>query len=336
MSNLQELAAFNDELVSLAQAGIPVDLGLSQLSHDPDDANKQINAALTQSVEGGSSLADAVSENRSLPPVYQSVVGAGLRCGRLPVALEALSRYSQSQHDVGQSLRSALVYPLIICGLAYLLFVGTCLFVPLEDYQQLGKTESGGGTVFHTVLMLRESLPLWVAVPPVLLAILLFIAFRSNGIPKILGWFPAVSDVKTDQRYASLADLLALLVEHDVPLHEGLQLAARASGDAKLTSAAQIFATNAGQGQALTQDAQAAQQFPPFLRWALTSPMGSNDLCRALKLAAETYRNRAERRTKWLRTVPPMLTCVFVAGGITLLYCLSVFMPFIHLMKDLS
>lgn len=345
MISLEELIAFNDEVASLTRAGVPIDLGLAQLSHDPDIANKQINSALTQRAQRGVSLADAISEEDQLfPPIYQSVVGAGLRCGRLPAALETLSRSTQSLLDVRHSLGSALVYPLIICVLAYSLFVGSCLFVPPEYDRQLSDIGSGGGAVNFVVQILRDSLPFWVAIPPVLLAALLLAGFRSHssrtmwsrGIPRVFSWLPGVSRVTADQRYASLAELLALLVEHEVPLPEALRLAARASGDLKLTSAAQQMASAAEQGRPLTQDAHAARRFPPFLHWALTSPNEAGGLARALRLAAKTYRHRAQRATKRLGVVMPMLTCVVLAGGVTLLYCLSVFVPLFRLINDLS
>ena len=345
MTSLEELIAFNDEVALLTRAGVPIDLGLSQLSRDPEVANKQINAALTQRVQNGVSLVDAISEEDPLfPPVYQSVVGAGLRCGRLPAALEALSPYTQSLLDVRQSLRSALVYPFIICALAYVVFVGSCFFVVPEYYHLFADVGSEGGAVFRVVRMLRDSMPFWVAIPPVLLTALLLVGFRTNpsrtvsfrGRSRIMNWLPGVSRIMADQRCVTLAELLALLVEHKVSLHEGLCLAARASGDRKLMSAAQQMANAAEQGQSLMQDSHAAKKFPPFLRWALTSPTEAGGMARTLRLAAEMYRRRAERRTKWLRTVMPVLTCVVLAGGVTLLYCLSVFVPLVRLINDLS
>ena len=337
MTRLEELIAFNDEVASLARAGVPIDLGLSQLSHDPDIAKARVNAALTQRVQNGMSLIDAMSvADQSFPPVYQSVVAAGLRCGHLPAALEAQSRYTQSLVDVRQSLRSSLVYPLLICVLAYLLFVGSCLFVPPDNYRLSADIGSGGDTLPYIVRM-RESLPYWVAIPPVLLTVLLFIGSRLKSSRTMwFRWLPGISRVTADQRCASFAELLALLVEHEVPLHEGLRLAARASGDRKLTSAAQQMANVAEQGQSLTQDSDATNQFPPFLRWALTSPNEAQGRADTLRLAAQTYRCRADRHAKWLHVVMPMLTCVVLAGGVTLLYCLSVFVPLFRLINDLS
>jgi general secretion pathway protein F len=276
--------------------------------------------------------------------MYQTVVSAGLRCGRLPAALEALSRYTKPALEVRHILRAAFVYPIIICMLAYALFVGSCLFLWPEYDLLFADMGSGGGAVYHVVQVLRDSLPFWVAIPPVLLAALLFGWFRANGartmsfrgLPPYLSWIPGVSRVAADQRCAGLAELLALLVEHGAPLHESLRLAARANGDRKLSSAAQQMASAAEQGQPVAQDSDAARQLPPFLRWALTSSNEAHGLARTLRLAAKTYRHRAERRAELLRVVIPTLTCVVIAGGITLLYCLSIFGPFTQLIQDLG
>ena len=329
MASLEELIAFNDEVATLTRAGVPIDVGWSQLSRDPDVASRQINSTLAQRVQNGVPLADALSK-QDFPPIYECVVGAGMRCDRLPAALEALSQYTQSLLNLRQSLRMAFVYPFIICVLAYLLFVVSCLFAAPDSYP--------------LVDIGREWLPFWMAIPPVLFIAILWVAIRTNssrttwcrGLPWFFRCMPGVSKVIADQRCASLSEVLALLVKHEVPLHEGLRLAAGASGDPKLRAAAEQTANAIEQGQVLTQDFQPAQQFPPFLRWALTSPKETGDLARTLMLAARTYRNRAERRTKWLRTAIPMLTCVVLAGGVTLLYCLSVFGPLVQLIKDLS
>ena len=70
MSSLEELLAFNDEVAALADAGVPIDLGLAQLSGDPDSAREQINATISRRAQGSDSLNDAVSEESSLPPKH--------------------------------------------------------------------------------------------------------------------------------------------------------------------------------------------------------------------------------------------------------------------------
>ena len=138
-----------------------------------------------------------------------------------------------------------------------------------------------------------------------------------------------------DQRRATLAELMALLVEHEVPVNEALHLAARASGDQKLTAAVRRMARTEAP-QSLSQDSDVPRLLPPFLCWALTSSTQANGLAHNLRIAADIYRHRAQRRAEWLRVIVPTLACVFLAGGVTLLYCLSIFSPLVQLILDFS
>jgi len=55
-----------------------------------------------------------------------------------------------------------------------------------------------------------------------------------NGITQPLAWFPFVGWISRHYRRANFAELLALMIEHEVPLPEGLRLAAESTGDARL------------------------------------------------------------------------------------------------------
>ena len=225
-----------------------------------------------------------------------------------------------------------------------MLLVGACLYLsPVYD-DVIAEVGSVGSAPFTVIGMLRDWLPYWVAVPPVFLAALWFSRFRPAHMPltsprswpTLMNRFSVVASVTADQRRASLAELLALLVEHEVPLHEALPLAARAIGDRKLTSTAGQVSSEADLQQSLSQDSDLANELPPFLRWALTGASEAEDVAHNLRLAAKTYRHRAQRRAQWLRVMVPTLACVFLAGGVTLLYCLSMFGPLIQLIRDMS
>ena len=345
MSSLEDLLTFNDEIAALSRAGVPLDVGLAQLDPDPDIAKKLINGAITRQSRVSDSLVDAISEDdQSFPPVYQGVVCAGLRCGRLPAALEAMSRYLQPVHDTRQTFRSSLVYPTVICLIAYVLFVGSCLYLWPQYDRMFAVMDSGGGAFNAIVGALREWLPYWVAIPPVLLIVALAWRWRSKSSHTIgfgrsfwlWKWVPVVSGVAIDQCRARLAELLALLVEHDAGLPEALRLAAPASGDDDLASAVRQLADELDRGQSLSHDSEAARQLPPFLYWALTSAPESGGRAQSLRIAASVYRHRAQRRAESLRVIVPTVTCVALAGGATLFYCLSIFSPFVQMIRGLS
>lgn len=340
MPSLEELLAFNEEVASLPRAGVPLDLGLERLSGDSTQANRHINAAITRRVEEGASLLEAVkAESRSLSPAYQSLIIAGLRCGNLSAALEALSRYSQPLQNVRQTVRSSLVYPLIIFLIAYGLFAGACIFLWPRYDQLFADLNSSGGFTFNLVGKFREWLPFWIAIPPVLLIALAFRWSRARlaplkSKPQLLSRLPAISQITADQRRATLAELTALLVEHDVPLAEAIGLAARASGETQIATEVERLSTESV--EPFSTDSPAARQLPPLVRWAVGSSQEAEGIGHALRMAAKVYRHRAQRNAVSLRGWLPPLLCVVIAGGVTLLYCLAVFGPLVRMIWELG
>src|SRR5262249_1735976 len=100
------------------------ELGLRELGGDTGGALADISQALSARMESGASLAEALrAEERRVPAAYRTVVEAGLRAGRLPAALEALSSYAGGLVELGRRITVALLYPLIVAALAYFLFV---------------------------------------------------------------------------------------------------------------------------------------------------------------------------------------------------------------------
>jgi type II secretory pathway component PulF len=192
--------------------------------------------------------------------------------------------------------------------------------------------------------VLRDTLPYWIAIPPV--ALLALAAWRyyaqsrrdlSGGrAGRWLAWLPGMSRAMFQQRCANFAAGLASLVAAEVPLEDGLRLAAGTCGDATLSEGARALAAAFQQGQVPGDDSPAARAFPPFLRWALLDSDAAVGRGPALQMAANLYRESAERRAERLRVVAPILVCVILGGGVTLLYGLALFVPVVEMLKAVA
>ena len=97
-------------------------------------------------------------------------------------------------------------------------------------------------------------------------------------------------------RAATFVEILALLVESRVPLHEAIVLAAEACGDPQLVPAAKRLAEALEQGEKLTGRGPQDGKIPPLLRWLMAARHRDGALLPALRHAAETYRRRAEHQ----------------------------------------
>jgi general secretion pathway protein F len=343
-ATLDDFMALNDQLAALLQAGVPIDAGLARSTQESLAQLQQINAGVARRVAQGAALEAALEQEDVATAAYRGMMQVGLRSGNLPAALAGQSHLAQAVQGTQEAVWRGLLYPLIVCALAYAGFVGMCLFfVPVleELHATLRMTPDWS---LRLLAALRETLPMWVAVPPaVLLLVLLWhrIASRrasfSGGAALPRFWLPGLARAIYWQRCANLADRLATLLEAGVPLQQGLALTARAAGDASLIRGAdQYFASGSFAAPPLIVEAN----LPSLLRWVLfhsasTGGSGSSS-SPALRMAARWYRSAAGRRADQIRLAAPLLACIVIGGTATLLYGLALFVPLIHLYRQLA
>ena len=342
---LESLIALNDEIVALARSGIPMELGLREFGEDHRGALGRISNELAARMSTGESLADAIAAGGDrFPAVYGRVVEAGIRAGRLPAALEAVSRFAWELVDLRRRIGLAMLYPLIVVLLAYGLF----MVVLAELIVRYRETYESLRVPVHAFLRFAsnvgETAYVWGWIPPLVMiaGILWWIVapdiwlFRLEGPTWPLTWIPGLKRITSSYRYANFADLTALLVEHEVPLPDAIELAADATGDWSIQHAAHVIAEALINGDEIGESTQLGRGLPPFLSWILARGRSAGDLARALRLAAEMYRERARSRIDWLKTIFPILAAVVIGGGAVFLYSLALFYPLTRMMRDLA
>jgi type II secretory pathway component PulF len=342
---LDEFMALNEQLAALLAAGVPIDVGLASAGRDTPAALARINAAVARRVRQGATLAEALEgDEHAVPVSYRSLVQVGLQSGNLTAALNGYTRVAQAIDGSWHAIRLGLLYPLVVCGLAYAGLIGLCMFfVPnLENLYQLLQLRPGIGLI--TLAWLRSTMPYWIAVPPAALLLLALWQLRARSLRKTSGvatldamhWLPGMSHAIHMQRCAIFAETLAALLAGDSSLADGLVLAAGASGDSGLAAGAKELAASHKQGQMLADDSPTAQRFPPFLRWALWHSEATTGRVRALGMAAGIYYDAAQRRAEQLRYAIPLAACVVLGGSVTLLYCLALFVPVVEMLRQLA
>jgi general secretion pathway protein F len=331
----EQLIALNDEIAALIRSGIPLELGLREFGGDSRGGLSRISSQLSECMSRGESLPEALAaEENRFPRAYRAIVEAGLRAGRLPAALEAVSSFTWEMLDFRRELGLAALYPLTIFALAYGMFL---LFLAeiVSRYQSAFETFRIPLTgLLQFFVTIRDSMAMWAWILPVVILIAicwLMAALRGSGG---FSAFPFVG-VK-HYRFAMFAELLAVQIEHSITLPEGIVLSAEATGSPAMKESARLLADHVSQGGNMTSQPALAGAFPPFLRWLMIDGERQGKLSHALRLAAEMYRRRATNSLIWFKTLFPVLTGLFIGGGIVLLYALGLFMPFIEMLDGLS
>jgi type II secretory pathway component PulF len=295
-------------------------------------------------VNRGESLVEALRDDEGdIPPEFRSVMEFGLYTGQLSKALDASGQVAEAADDSRFTYETALIYPLLVCALAYVGLIGFCLYlVPvLHDMYTSLKLAPGRG--LSILLMVRAALPYWAVVLPILavVAITSWARAKRRGATSLksnnpLGWLPGASRLLFQERCSRFAESLAILLDSQMPLPQALAISGDMSGDANLKQGAAALARAEQVNNVLADDSSIAMRFPPFLRWAIWHAEATTGRARALRIAAEMYCEAAKRRAERMRTLVPMVALVLLGGTVTLLYGLSLFVPVVELLRTLA
>jgi general secretion pathway protein F len=333
-ASLDEFMALNDQLAALVEAGVPLDVDLGPRT-EAAATLERINALVARRVSQGASLTSAIeTDDKLLTPSYRSMVQLGLRSENLAAGLIGSNRLAVSAQQSQRATRLALIYPLIVCGLAFIGLIGFCLFfVPVLEstYRNMQIPVRTGLQVLQS---LRSSLPYWASAVP--LAALLIIGWRGRSRSRSWPALPGTTRAVFEERSASFADAVATLLDTGLPLPESLRLAADTWNNGSQSEATRHLAAALDQGQAISESSLVVVRFPPFLRWALVGSDSVTGRAQALKVAAKIYRQSATRRRRRLQIVVPMLIGLALGGAAALLYGLALFVPVVEMLRGLA
>jgi general secretion pathway protein F len=337
-----DLVVLNREIAAIVRAGVPLEVGLGGLSAGLPRSLGNLTDRLATRLRQGESLPAALdAEGSALPPVYRAVVRAGLESGRLPAALESLSAHARSIVDLRRRIIVALIYPAIVFAIAYLLFVLVAQHVVLGLATMYDMPQPAW---LPALVAISRFLGTWGWVLPAVVAACVVWSIISSGLAggrasiggPLMAALPGIGALNRNFRTATFTELLAMLLEHDVPLDESLRIAADASGDRRLIDEMKSLATRVRGGETLAAATHRAAALPPLARWMIAAGERQGGLPATLRQVAEFHRRRAQRQAERMKVLWPLAIVVVLGGGAVLLYALFLFVPLTGLFRDLG
>src|SRR5450432_4549305 len=132
-----QVLAITRELATLLHAGLPLDRALEILiGLAPTLPVARLLQTIRDEVRGGKSLSQAIDLHRTVfSRFYVNIVRAGEAGGALGVVLARLSDTMERNKDLRESVKSALIYPTILIGVACTSVVVLLIFV-VPQFQQ--------------------------------------------------------------------------------------------------------------------------------------------------------------------------------------------------------
>lgn len=337
--NLLQRAEFYREFGALARAGVPVVGALDLLLEaQPDGRSAHALAALRDLIRDGASPAEALPAAMPAISAFElALIQTGQRTGRLGEVLEQMADYLDEEHRIREGIQSALVYPLLVVGLA--LVIGVVMI--LAVLPRLGSLFSDTGLELPALTRMLIWLGAdgrWMAlafltVPPVLA----WIAWRRFAAPatraameQSLMRVPILGAAIRLTAAIRFSRTLAMLLRGGVPLVESLPLAGCASGNRQLDDAVRAGTEQVRHGLPVVVMLAACpligHQLPAWYR----AGEAAGDLPGMLDQAARRFQAQWETLLqRVVRLAEPIL--IILVGGFVLLVALAILMPMLAL-----
>ncbi len=117
-----DVAVFTQEIATLLKAGLPLDRCLEILiSLSANEQVRELMVLLREDVRGGASLSKAMDARKGVfSRFYLNMIRAGEAGGALDVVLQRLTEFMERSKELRDTVKSALIYPVILIGVAIL------------------------------------------------------------------------------------------------------------------------------------------------------------------------------------------------------------------------
>jgi general secretion pathway protein F len=268
----RDVLAFTQQLATLVEAGLPLERTLAILG-DLTSGRRlgEIVRDVTQSVRGGSTLADALARHqpRPFPRLYVNTVRAGERGGVLEHALRRVADHLEAQRELREAVVSALIYPALLftVGVGAVIFLLTFVLPRFAVmFADLGQT-----LPLPTRILLAISQGTvaywWVGAGAALGSVLVWqVISRSDaGRLRIDGWLlglPLAGELLRRVEVGRAVRTLGTLLASGVPLLAALDVAREGAGNRVVAAALGAVHAGVKRGEGLARPMADTGAFP--------------------------------------------------------------------------
>lgn len=338
----EETALFCNQVATLLKSGIPLYDGMRVLSETyASSGNGAYFKRLYEMVLQKSTLGDAVKEIGIFPDYMVRMVSIGERVGLLEKLLNMLSRHYEREARINASVRSAILYPLLLtCMMAAVIFVLTVSVMPVfaQVYASLGAEASLSaralmryGALAGRAALIVLSLLLAAAL---VLRLMMFTRWRGAIRAFLARAFRPVRRVNEMLSASRFANVMGQLLGTGFPIDEAVGLMGDILPDEAVAARAKQCAQDMRQGATFTEAVEKAKIFNELhVRMLRVSDVAGNT-DEVLGELAETYDAAADGEIRHLVSIiePAIVSALCVVIGVILL---SVMLPLAGLLSSM-
>ncbi|MBI3089507.1 MAG: type II secretion system F family protein [Candidatus Tectomicrobia bacterium] len=339
-----DIVILTRQFATMIDAGLPLVTILDILGKQSE--NKLLAGTILKikaDVEGGASYGDAL---RKFPQIfdnlYVNMVDAGETGGILDTILFRLSAYLEKNAALKKKIKSALVYPIAIVGVAVLVVVFLLIFV----IPTFGKmfSDAGQKLPLPTAIVLGASdITMsygYLVIPPIVGVVIAFKRYYKTkaGHRKIDGLtlkLPVFGLLLRKVAVSKFTRTLGTLISSGVPIIEALGITARIAGNLVVQEAIETTITSIKQGETISKPLGQTQIFPPMVIQMIQVGETSGALDTMLGKIADFYDEEVDSTVGALTELLEPMLMVFL-GTVVGFIVVAMYLPIFNMASTLG
>jgi type IV pilus assembly protein PilC len=341
---VKEIAIFFRQFSVMIDAGLPLVQCLEILAANQENpAFQKTLTGVRTTVEGGATLANAM---RGYPKVFDdlttNMIEAGETGGILDIILQRLATYVEKAVRLKSAVKSALIYPVAVVGIAGLivaallkwvvpifanLFAGLGVALPLPTRIVIGLSGFIGSFW-------------WVIIAAGIGMVFGLKSIRKHPrgryyFDKTLLYIPVIGSLLRKIAVGRFTRTLGTLITSGVPILEGLAITARTSGNAVLEEALMKVRKAIEEGRTIVDPLRECGVFPNMVTQMIGVGEATGAMDSMLQKIADFYEEEVDAATRdMLAMLEPVIIGLLgvTIGGIVI----SLYMPLFAMIAKLA
>ncbi len=328
----KDLAFCTRQLAAMLTSGLTLVKALDILCKEQEsEAARNVWRDVYENVQKGESFSDALEVHGSVfPTLFSAMVGAGEASGSLDVIMQRLSDYYANQNKIANTIRSAMIYPIILAVLTIAVVIGVFVFIMPTFEELYDDPEQMPGLTKAMVNIGKFLVKYWYIMLPIIFGII-FVFIYALKMPDFrLKWDrfmikgPAFGKLVVTIYTARFAQTMASLYSSGLPMVECLKRSSDTLNNSYITLKFRDIIDDVKSGETLSSSIQRAEIFDSMFCSIIYVGEEAGALDDILAKTAEYYDEEADSAVKRLCALlePVML---IIMGIIIALVCAAFF-----------
>jgi type IV pilus assembly protein PilC len=339
-----DFLVFNQELATLLKAGMPLVQSLDLLRRRVQSpVFRGVLHDVHERVRSGTALSDAFAAHDALiPSVYTASLLAGERSGSLDTVLRRFVEYSKIIATVKRKTVSALIYPIILISLAFIL-VGIIVLrvVPAftDFYASFGSELPLITRIIVSIsTVLRQQIVFVIIGVAAAVSAFMFWLRRPGQkarLDHLILRMPVVGEIAGKFATSQMARTLATLLGGGLPLVNALDISARSIGNHYVARQLEVVTARVREGQSFAAALEARGIFPDVAVKMAEVGESTGALQDMLNTVADFYDEEiSTSMERFVTLVEPLL--LVIMGIVIAALLLALYMPLFQLSSVLT